>query len=359
MRLCFMIYSLSAGGAERVLSQLANHFAAKKEHDVHIITLQPEGAEPFYPLHSKITLHQLGLNQTGDLLGKLGRTFLLFWRLRQILQYLDPHKIISFVDEMNVTVLLSTLGLKKEIIISERTDPRHHDIGIISSALRHLLYPFAKTLVVQGKYGSDYFSYMQDNICIIPNSIPPFNTCLAPLKKLKKIITIGRLGTEKDQKTLIKAFSKLTAEFPEWSLEIYGEGPEKEALEKLITELSLQNKVLLKGLYSPIQEKLAEASIFVFPSLYEGFPNALGEAMSVGLPVIVSDCGGNLELVTQGENGLVFPAKNQKKLEFSLEELIKNKDKRDSLGKAAKESIGRFAPEKIYKQWEAIIEDVG
>ncbi len=356
MRLCFMISSLDSGGAERVLTQLATYFADEKGHDVHIVTLQSKGTDPFYPLSSKITLHQLGLNQTGGLLGKIKRIFYRLIIIRKFIKNLRPNKIISFIDKMNIIVLLATVGLKKNIIVSERIDPRHHHIGIFGNIMRRCLYPFSKALIVQGTYIKGYFPYMKNKIFVIHNSISVTESTVNPSKRLNKIITVGRLNAQKDHETLIKAFSVLVPKYFMWILEIYGEGSERKKLEMLISKLSLESKVFLKGLHLPIQEKLNMASIFVFPSLFEVFPNALGEAMAAGLPVIVSNCDGNLELVQHEENGLVFPVKDQKALTNYLEELMENSIRREQLGKKAKKSIEKFIPSRIYKQWEDIIE---
>ena len=358
MRLCFMIHALTAGGAERVLSELANHYARKGTHDVHLITFQPEGAPSFYPLEPSITLHQPGLNQTGPGgLSKVKRILKRLYAMRKILKTLRPHKIISFVDEMNIATLLAGLGLKIPVVISERIDPRYHNINFISKILRRFLYPFSHKLVEQGEYISSFFPYLKKRISVIPNSVLMQSSKKQFTGKLRKIITVGRLAFQKDHETLLKAYAKTREQFPDCSLDFYGEGPEKDILEALVKDLKIRDSVIFQGTAKDIQKKLLKADLFVFSSRFEGFPNALAEAMAVGLPVIASNCDGNLELVEHEKNALVFPVGDVDKLAEHLSLLMSHSKKRVQLGNAARNSIKRFAPEKIYEMWDEIIED--
>lgn len=358
MRLCFMIHAVSSGGAERVLTELANHYARKGIHDVHLITLQPKGAPTFYPLDPAITLHQLRLNQTGaGGFRKAKRVLNRLFRMRRAIKTLKPHKIISFVDEMNIATLLATLGLKIPVVISERTDPRRYNIGRLADVGRRLLYPMAYHLVLQGNYVRSCFPYLSEKISVIPNPVPFPKEPARALESSCIIMHVGRLDRYKGHYELIQAFSKLEKKFPKWSLEIYGEGPERENLEALIAEYNLQEKAFLKGLASPIQPELKRASVFAFPTHYEGFSNALAEAMAMGLPVIASNCDGNLELIKHKKNALVFPVGDVDQLAEHLSFLMSNPQKRQELGDAARNSITKFAPEKIYNMWDKVIED--
>jgi len=352
-----MIHAVSSGGAERVLSELANHYARKGVHDVHLITLQPEETSPFYPLDPSVTLHQLGLNQTGaGGLSKVKRVIKRLCAMRRTLKILKPHKIVSFVDEMNVATLLASLGLKIPVVISERTDPRRYSIGILGNMVRRLTYPLAFRLILQGNYVRSCFPYLSEKISVIPNPVSFSDKVASPADIPFLMMLVGRLDLYKGHYELIQAFSTLEKKIPKWSLEIYGEGPEKENLEALIAKHNLQDKVFLKGVASPIQPELKRASLFAFPTHYEGFSNALAEAMAVGLPVVASNCDGNLELVEHEENALVFPVGDVDKLAEYLSLLMSNPKKRIGLGSAARNSIKKFAPEKIYEMWDKVIE---
>ncbi len=357
MRLCFMIHALSSGGAERVLSELANHYARKGIHDVHLITLQPKDTPSFYALDPSITLHQLGLNQGGaGGLSKIKRVLGRLFSMRRMLKNLQPHKIISFVDEMNIAILLATLGLSIPVVISERTDPRRHSIGVLGNIGRRLIYPLAFRLVLQGNYVRSCFPYLSQKTTVISNPVAFPKDAASKIESSFIIMLVGRLDCYKGHYELIQAFSTLAQKFPKWSLEIYGEGPEKDNLEKLIAKHSLQECAFLKGVSSPIQKELKRASLFAFPTHYEGFSNALAEAMALGLPVVASNCDGNLELVEHEKNALVFPVGDVDKLAEQLSLLMSDAELRVTLGKAARQSIKKFAPEKIYKMWDEVIE---
>jgi len=335
-----MIHAVSSGGAERVLTELANYYARKGIHDVHLITLQPEGAPLFYPLDSTITLHQLGLNQIGaGGVAKLKRVIKRLCAMRKALKTLKPHKIISFVDEMNIATLLATLGLQIPVVISERTDPRCYNIGRLADVGRRLLYPMAYHLVLQGNYVRSCFPYLSEKISVIPNPVPFPKEPARALESSCIIMHVGRLDRYKGHHELIQAFSKLEKKFPKWSLEIYGEGPERENLEALIAEYGLQDRAFLKGLASPIQPELKRASLFAFPTHYEGFSNALAEAMAMGLPVIASNCDGNLELIEHEKKALVFSVGDVEQLADHLLHLMSDTEMRLQLGAVARSSI--------------------
>lgn len=362
MRLCFMISSLGSGGAEWVLTQLANHFADDKGYDVHIIILRVEGVKSFYPLSPQVTLHYGGNIKpikNRDLKWAL-KTARRFWKMRQMLKELSPDRIISFIEIMNVVTLLITRGLQKKgqkipVIISERTDPFVFKIAYPLEILRKLTYPWAQKIVIQRDNVKTYFSEtVQQLMVTIPNAVPPFPSDVI-LEKKPIIISVGRLDEGKSHHILIKAFAKIAPDYPNWSVEIYGEGIERETLDALIAGLNIGTQVRLLGRTQEVPQKLAQASIFAFPTLFEGFSNALAEAMAAGLPVVASDCAGNLALVDHEKNGLLVRCQDVGEMAQGLKILIESPDKRSQLGAAAQESMTQFSPETIMKQWDTVL----
>lgn len=356
MKVCFVIHSLNAGGAERVISDLANHFSQQPGYECHLITFQPEGTPSFYPLNSNVILHQLGLKRGRSIGAKILSVLKMMGRLRAYLKNLDFNAVISFVDEMNLSVLLASLGLHKRIFISERIDPRYHPLPWYSQFLRRILYPRATALIVQGAYIASFFSYMRSKVKVIPNPIHVLSTQNPNPSMEKIILSVGRLSPQKDQATLLCAFSRIHDEHADWVFHIYGQGPLESDLKALSQSLGIADKVFIFPPFSPIQQKMKDASLFVFPSLYEGFPNALGEAMAMGLPVIASSCEGNIELVNHGKNGLIFTKGDVYELSAHLQTLIQCEDLRNSLGDSARFSLSQFKPEAIYAQWTQMIE---
>ncbi len=356
MKLLFVISSLEAGGAERVLTQLATHWADNKGHEVHIGIFRLQGSGSFYPLSSKVTVHTLGnLKRNGDsFLSWIKRFVASLCSLRSLVKNLNPDHVISFVNVINIVTLLTTAGLKKSRIISERVDPRHHNITLLGNFLRRVLYPFATKLVVQGDYIASYFPYLKGRIHVIPNPISvPDRTLLK--KEAKKLIHVGRLAPQKAQDILLKAFARALESAPDWHLDLYGQGAEKEALASLAKGLKIESHVTFQGVVQDVQEKISQATLFCFPSRFEGFPNALAEAMALGLPVIASDCGGNLELIRHEENGLICPIDNVDVFSKALVRLMTQPSDRKALGNQAKKSMKKFSPKTVFEKWDRLI----
>ncbi len=359
MNITFVISSLGAGGAENVLSALANYLV-HLGHQISIITLASPGTKPFYSLNPSINLIQL--DQTDNecrvsLLIRLQNIVKRILSLRKSVKDLKSDLVISFVDIMNIATLIATTGLKKPIIISERIDPHFHAIPSFYKWLRLKIYPLCFQLVVQTESAAKYFpeSYRKF-ITIIPNPVSkPELQKDVYVDKITHLVTVGRLDSQKDHVTLIKAFSNLTNIYPYLTLTIYGEGKERKNLADLIHSLNLQKKVYLAGTTQSIQETLINSDLFIFPSLYEGFPNALCEAMVVGLPVIASNCSGNVDIISDGINGRLFSAGNDVSLTNTIIDLLNNPEECRQLSENGKKICKTFNPSQIFSLWKKII----
>ncbi len=354
MQLVLVISSLYAGGAERVLSGLANHWA-KKGHQVTILTFAPSDAIPFYPLDKKVKLKPLGLSETSpSLWHRLLNIIKRILTLRKIIKALSPDVVVSFISSMNITTLLAAWGLRIPVLASERTHPLYHKLPPLDDLLRRLLYPQAAKIVVQTQSAANYFLPL-DNIAVIPNSVRLPRTLALQQTDVHHIISVGRLISTKGFDSLIQAFSKIAQEFPYSHLTIYGEGEDRRKLEELISRLNLTGRVFLPGLVQDIHSQLAQADLFVFPSQYEGFPNALCEAMAAGLPVIASDCSGNVDIIQDGINGRLFPVGDIEKLAPLMREMIQDPAQRYRLSTEAQKITERLAEDKIYQMWDELI----
>lgn len=357
MHLALTISSLAAGGAERVLTELANYWVSK-EHRVSLVTLASPDTPPFYPLDPRVELIQLGQAQHIESFLKrlkhiLGRIFC----LRTTLRRLHPDVVVSFVDVMNITTLLASYGLKIPVVVSERTDPNQHILPPFYRWLRWKVYPWARALIVQTSAAADYFpAAFKEFLTVIPNAVVESTYFKKEhASQARCLITVGRLSAEKDHETLLRAFAAVHVFYPHLQLTIYGEGSEREALEQLVRNLNLENHVQLPGAIQGVHEALADADIFIFPSRYEGFPNALCEAMGVGLPVVVSDCSGNRAVVTDGLNGRLFPVGDEAALKMILMTLIENPHERQRLGQNAREISKQLHPTRILKMWDDVV----
>ncbi|HLD95469.1 MAG TPA: glycosyltransferase family 4 protein [Alphaproteobacteria bacterium] len=353
MRLILVISSLQAGGAERYLSRLANYWV-EKGHEITLVTFEKKGTKPFYHLDKKVNLVQLDLFAKGS--SKIGGTFEILKRLtilRRFFKKNKPDRIISFVDITNITVLFATLFLKTPVIVSERTTPQCYPIGELYDCLRKILYPKAGVVVVQTKTAASYFSLK--NIKIIANSVAKPMHQKRGWAEITKVCSAGRLIPSKAFDILLKAFAGVLQKYPHLTLSFYGKGPEEQTLKALTKSLKIEQNVAFKGAVSDITKHLIEADLFIFPSNFEGFPNALCEAMSVGLPVIASNCSGNIDVVQDKKDGLLFPVGDIATLEKAIITLIENTSLREQLAQNAMNISTRFSEQEIFEKWDELL----
>jgi glycosyltransferase involved in cell wall biosynthesis len=359
VRLALSISTLGTGGAERVLTILANAWAAQ-DHEVTLITFDAASAVPIFPLLPKVRLVQLGLMaKSKDLQQAIKSNISRIAALRRTLQLIQPDVVVSFIDTMNVTTLSAAWGTGIPVVVSERIDPHHHEIGTVWSNLRRITYPWADTVVVQSQRAAAYFAGTDVETRIIQNpvALPENETSSTRADGRPQLLTLGRLHPQKQQELLVVAFAKIATLHPEWTLTIHGEGPERPRLECLIATLGMTDRVLLPGMTTEPLSRLAGADLFALTSAYEGFPNALVEAMAVGLPVVSFDCpSGPAELITHGENGLLVPPGDVEALAAALDRLMSDPAERERLGARAREVRERLALPRILAMWDEVLE---
>jgi glycosyltransferase involved in cell wall biosynthesis len=362
LRLAFVISSLGFGGAERDLSKCAN-FWAKEGADVCIFVFTTSQSPSVYSLDDRVKVCFLKDHFHHIPVAKMSafpRRIFCIIALRQALKRFQPRVVVSYMDIVNITTLLVCKGLSIPVIVSERTDPVHCRIWgpfhFLWDKLRLCTYSHAHRIVVQTSSVAAYFSsHFERNICTIPNAVmKPQQHCLIQ-QKVRMLVSVGRLNRCKAFDVLIQAFGLMRKEYPSVCLTIYGEGSYRKRLERLIREKDLQEQVSLPGVTTHLQEELLQADIFIFPSLYEGFPNALCEAMALGLPVIASDCSGNTTVVQDGVDGLIFPVGNVSALVQKLKFLIENFEERQRLSRNARCLPERFPEALNHRLWKEVI----
>ncbi|MGE4290653.1 MAG: glycosyltransferase family 4 protein [Desulfovibrio sp.] len=356
MRITLIISSLAAGGAERVLSTMANYWA-QKGWNVTLLTLD-DGSDAFFTLHDDVVWNPLRLFwKSRNIFDSLKNNWKRLVRIRRAVQASSADVVISFVDMTNIRVLLALLGTGIPVIVSERSDPARHKIGKIWWLLRVVTYPMASMIAVQSRAAAKSLNRIVWPKCVVvPNPVPiPTYTAALPALPTPFVISIGRQSDEKGHSQLIDSFASLVDKHPEWSLVLIGDGPLHESLKQQAASWNIEEKIIFTGRVDHVFDYLAKAAIFVLPSLYEGFPNALCEAMASGLPVIATACSGIPDIVTNGKDGLIIPVSDKAALTASLDNLMRDPRLRRTMGDNAKAVSKKFSVERVMKIWEAII----
>ena len=359
IRLLFVISTLSAGGAERVISELANSLVGK--HQVGLLTFASTGSDHYAlaPGVDRISLDLIWDSPSiwQGLLSNLKRT----WMIRRAVKQFKPDAVVSCIEQTNVRVLAALFGTGIPAIVSVRIDPRRHYEGRAWDRARRLLYPFAAHVVVQTEGVAEWVRRFvpRERVAVIPNFVRSLPYLPIQHRSCNALLAVGRLDFQKGFDVLIRAFvsSELSAQGV--TLTILGEGPERTALSRLAESLGVGNAVRLPGVVKDPEHWMARAAIFVLPSRYEGFPNVLLEAMAMGCAVIAADCdSGPREIVRHGTDGILVPPEDVEALSNALVSLIGNEERRERIGKAAVEVRNRFAHEQILEQWQNLIEGV-
>ena len=365
MRLVFVIYSLQAGGAERVLSIMANYWAGKS-HKVILVTLEGERRPPFYEIDSRI--QQVSLDVAGvsknwfaGIINNLRRIYI----LRRVFHRAQADTIISFMTETNILSLMASYRLPTTVIVTEHTDPWTGPVADAWSKLRYRLYPRASRVVVLNQRAREFFdkspcirtTVMPNPIVIETEKEPVDLTSEVPSRHL--IVAMGRLSQEKCFDLLIWAYRSVAIKYSDWNLIILGEGPEREALETLRDELGLGDRLLLPGTVKHPHVLLKKSDLFVSSSVLEGFPMALCEALACGLPVIATEYHSAIrDIVEDGQNGILVPPGDAGSLADAMIRLIENPQERKHLAENGAKLGERYSVAAVMKKWDQLLNEV-
>jgi glycosyltransferase involved in cell wall biosynthesis len=359
IKIAFILPSLKAGGAERVVSTIANHLIAHFE--ITIIVFYK--CKPFYLLdeHINIEFCKKEYHKESSSLQSISTHIQLLTKTIKILKRNKIKVAIGFMTTANVYAVVASKRLGIKSVISERIHPEYETISKIWLILKKFFYPKSNQLIVQTTAIKSYFEdfISNDRLEIIKNPLAPELIQKRDLFKTKErlILNVGRLDNQKNQDLLIKAFANVPNE--NWKLILIGEGSNRTEYTNLINKLNLQEQVLLKGNINYVEDYYNTASLFVFTSKYEGYPNALTEAMYFGIPCISTDCpSGPAELISNAENGFLIPVGNQGLLEKKMKLLMEDKDLRAQFSTNALKSTVGFEVDQIAQQWESVIYNV-
>lgn len=367
MKLVLVIPSLGGGGAERVMTALANAWV-NSGHEVTLVTLAT-GRGDKYPLDA--TVRRVALGVTGRSLNAvdaIGHNLMRVRALRREINLVHPDAVISFITRTNILVLLAAGKTRARVIVSERSAPGQHWVGGVWRALGRPLYRRAAAVVAQTRRCANQLeAILGCAVEVIPNPVAPGFGCAPGAEPSasarssrnrggKTVLAVGRLVPKKGFDLLIAAFANIAERHPDWNLEIVGEGRMRNALTRSVAAHGLADRITLPGFDKHVREAMRRADIFVLPSLVEGFPNALLEAMAEGMACVSFDCEtGPRELITHGENGWLVPTGDTRSLTVALETLMQDDVLRAELGARAREVCDVYSMAEVIGKWNALL----
>ena len=350
--------SLHYSGAERVMLALANYLCQKGK-EVTMLLIKDDQPKTFSDeLNKNIKVEKVSTLSKYDK-KKISKIFSIRKKIREI----NPDVVLSFNCHYNVILLIALAFLNIPLIGSERNDPKIEPKEPYFRLFRKILYKYIDGIVFQTEEIKSFFpEEIQLKSKIIPNPIVAEITQIDTIKdKKKEIVTVARLDQrQKNQLLLINAFNKISAKFNDYKLILYGEGPDRKLFEDEVERLNLNNRVEIPGAIADAPNKIKDASLFVLPSYFEGMPNALIEAMSVGLPCIATDCGGGGAkfLIDNNQNGILVPNNDVDELVNAMEVMLSNEELANKKAKNAKISMNRLDPKIVFEEWNKYIESI-
>lgn len=363
MRLLIYIHSLENGGAERVVSNLANYWASIG-WDITVVTVAPHTTD-FYVLAPGV--RRICLALTGSRRNVLAG----FWRtarraqaLRRVLQRVQPDVALSAMHTANVILALAARGLPDlRAIGSEHNFPPKSPMGVIWETMRRHAYGRLAAVVALTQECADWLaahSYAR-HILVIPNPVawplssnePRIRPAAFCPSGRQLLLGVGRLSEEKNFSALIDIFSRLAPRHPDWDLVILGEGPMRDALASQVQAAGLEQRIFLPGSVGNMGDWYERAALYAMSSHFEGFPNTLVEAMAYGLPAVSFDCDtGPRDIIRHGVDGFLVPPGDTDGMESALGKLMVDEQLRAGFGLRANEARERFSMKKISGMWE-------
>ena len=346
VKLFFFCPSLAAGGLERVLSVLSKPMA---EHYDEVTYITWHNKPVFYEIDNRVKIVSVEKECRSDSFLKM-----ILWFNKYVLSN-KPDLLISFSTPFNMIALTALAGSGIKVVVAERNDPAHFRWGWFAKQIRDLLYRTADGILVQTETCKNHLgNRLAKKVNIIPNPIlmdTKYIGCALNSEKERTIVTVSRLVPQKRLDLLIKTFYQFHASRPEYRLVIYGDGDKRDELQMLINDCHLEKSVSMPGAVGDVWEKIKRAVIFVMTSEYEGMSNALLEAICLGLPCISTKVSGAIEVIKDGENGLLIDVNDEKELLEAMEMLAENSSLRVKIGKNAIAVFEKYGVENIIRQW--------
>lgn len=372
---CLTDSSLS-GGMERAICTKASYLAQQAGYDVTIITTDRKEKPNFFDFSDKIKFIDLDINYSdlGSLsplkrfVKQIGKRKLHKKKLTEVLVNIKPHICIStYTHEFTLLPSINDGSAKvaeihfskpyKQLEFENEKSYLKRFFALAGERNKHRFINRYDCFVVLTEGDRKKWTFV-NNIEVIPNSLP-FHTHESSNCKSKRVISVGRLSTEKGFEYLIKAWQLVAEQHRDWKLDIFGEGALETELRNLIDKLGIEKQVSIHRRAKSIADQYLQNSVYVMSSIYEGFGLTLAEAMSCGLPAVSFDCpSGPAEIITEGKDGFLVKTANYQALAEKIIYLIENETVRTEMGNNARMNMQRFAPEKVMPRWIGLFEQI-
>lgn len=345
-------HNMAGGGCERVVAQLANYFV---QQGVACTIVTEYRCESFYALDEAVGFLPM-LEKSSCGARDIPRAYR---NLRRIARRIRPDVVLAMPEKVNVWAVMALLPTRFPVVVSERNDPHRHPESRVKRMLRTLFYPFAAGFIFQTRQAMDYFpAGIRGRGAVLDNPLD-LERIPAPCNgsREKTVTAVGRLGAQKNFPLLIRAFARFYETHPDYRLIIYGEGEDRPMLEALSNNFLPDGACLLPGADKRVVERIRKSGMFVLSSDFEGMPNALIEAMAVGLPCIAADCpiGGPASLIRNEINGLLIPVGDEAALAAAMSRIADDAAFAARLGKNAETIKQRMDESIVAEKWRAYL----
>ena len=385
-----VLHTLSVGGAERHASSIANYLA-QHGYKVEIILLQNNIVD--YALEDGVAVTSLVDSAYPDAIRNKKTSFVNKVRLKLFralsdtryhyldkklyieslyldkLDYFFCHKkgvsqstVISFMTVPNIIAAELKPKYDYHLILGEFTAPQlEFTADAPENRLKQKHFPSADGFVFQTYEQEAFYTYLPTvKKVVIPNPIEIIATTSYHGTRRKEIVNYCKHVKAKNLPLLIEAFAKLLQEYPDYTLVIYGDGPERKNTEQYIAGLGIEDNVFLKPYAKNVLELVKDSAMFVSSSDREGISNSMLEAMAIGLPVISTDCpaGGAKMFIKPYENGIIVPVRDPDALYSAMKYMIENPDQAECMAKNAVAIKETLEKNKILAQWLDFLEEV-
>lgn len=349
-KVLFVNSSLDGGGSEKVMTILANQMAKDGYEVTMVLCIH---GEEVYHLDRNIKSIYLPENNENGIKMRITR----LKELRKVIRNEKPEVIISFMSQINIYTILSSIGVCRNVIVSERADPKQRS-KILRFAEEVLYTLFANHVVFQTQMVRGYYNRLiRRKSSVIFNPVDSNNLCVYKGVRQKAIAGIGRLTNQKNFHLLINSFYEFSREVEGYSLHIFGDGPLEEELHALTRELGIQNDVFFHGYVDNVSEQIRDYRMYVSSSNFEGISNAMLEAMILGIPSICTNCpvGGAQAVIEDGVNGILIPMNNKKALSDAMKLVARDDVFARKLSLESVKIAQMFDVKKITGEWEKLL----